>query len=59
LEETAIYELQCRDAGFDCPGTLRGATKEDLLKQAAEHAADVHGTQLTPALAEKASALIR
>jgi predicted small metal-binding protein len=54
-----MYELQCRDAGFDCPGTLRGATKEDLLTQAAEHAADVHGTQLTPALAEKASALIR
>jgi hypothetical protein len=29
------------------------------LQQAAEHAAEVHSTPVTPALAEKVSALIR
>lgn len=53
-----MYELRCRDVGFDCPGVVHGLTKEDVLKQAAEHAADVHHTQVTPALAEKVSALI-
>ncbi len=53
-----MYELRCRDVGFDCPGVVHGATKEDVLKQAAEHAADVHSTQVTPALAEKVSAHI-
>lgn len=59
LKEIAMYELRCRDVGFDCPDVVRGATKEDVLKQAAEHAAEVHSTRVTPALAEKVSALIR
>lgn len=54
-----MYELRCRDVGFDCPGVVRGATKEDVLQQAAEHAAEVHSTQVTPALAEKVFALMR
>ncbi|MBK7060299.1 MAG: DUF1059 domain-containing protein [Rubrivivax sp.] len=54
-----MYELRCRDVGFDCPGVVHGATKEDVLMRAAEHAAEVHSTQVTPALAEKVSALIR
>lgn len=53
-----MYELRCRDVGFDCPGVVHGLTKEDVLKQAAAHAAEVHDTQVTPALAEKVSALI-
>lgn len=53
-----MYELRCKDVGFDCPGVVHGLTKEDVLKQAAAHAAEVHDTQVTPALAEKVSALI-
>jgi predicted small metal-binding protein len=38
---------------------VRGATKEDVLKQAAEHAAKAHNTQVTPELAAKVATLIR
>jgi predicted small metal-binding protein len=54
-----MFELRCRDVGFDCTGVVRGASKEDVLKQAAAHAAQVHGTTVTPELAEKVSSLIR
>jgi predicted small metal-binding protein len=54
-----MFELRCRDVGFDCPGVVRGATKEEVLEQAAAHAAAVHNSVVTPALAEKVSALIR
>jgi predicted small metal-binding protein len=54
-----MFELRCKDVGFDCPGVVRGATKEDVLKQAAEHAAEVHNTQVTPELAAKVATLIR
>ena len=56
--ETVMFELRCRDVGFDCPGVVRGATKEEVLTQAAAHAAEVHATVVTPALAEKVAALI-
>jgi len=59
LQEMAMYELRCKDVGFDCPGVVHGATKEEVLRQAAEHAATVHDTQVTPELATKVSALIR
>ena len=54
-----MFELHCKDVGFDCPGVVWGATKEEVLKQAAAHAAEAHGTQVTPELAAKVSALIR
>jgi predicted small metal-binding protein len=54
-----MFELHCKDVGFDCPGVVRGATKEDVLKQAAAHAAEAHGTQVTPELATKVAGLIR
>lgn len=54
-----MYELRCKDVGFDCPGVVHGPTKEDVLKQAAAHAAAVHGTLVTPDMAEKVSALIQ
>jgi predicted small metal-binding protein len=34
--------LRCRDVGLDCEGELRGQTEEEILRQAAEHAQDVH-----------------
>jgi predicted small metal-binding protein len=54
-----MYELRCKDVGFDCPGVVCGATKEDVLKQAAEHASKVHNMEVTPELAAKVSTLIR
>ena len=44
--------LRCRDVGFDCQAVVRGATQEEVLRQAAEHAAKVHGVQVTPEVAE-------
>ena len=54
-----MFELRCRDVGFDCAGVVHGATKEDVLKQAAAHAVQVHGTTVTPELAAQVSSLIR
>ncbi len=54
-----MFELRCKDFGFDCPAVVRGATKEDVLKQAADHAAKVHNTQVTPEMAAKVSGLVR
>jgi len=54
-----MYELKCKDVGFDCPGVVRGATKEEVLKQAAAHASEVHKVQVTPELAAKVSEQIR
>jgi predicted small metal-binding protein len=54
-----MFELRCKDVGFDCPGVVRGATKEDVLQQAAAHASRVHNTQVTPELAAKVATLIR
>ncbi len=54
-----MYELRCKDVGFDCPGVVHGATKEDVLAQAAAHAAQAHDTVVTPELAVKVSALIQ
>jgi predicted small metal-binding protein len=58
-KEMAMFQLRCRDVGFDCPGVVRGATKEDVLQQAAAHAAEVHGTTVSPELAAKVSGLIQ
>jgi predicted small metal-binding protein len=54
-----MYELRCKDVGFECPGVVRGQTREEVLKQAAQHAREMHNTEVTPELAEKVSNLIR
>jgi len=54
-----MYELRCKDVGFDCAGVIRGSTREDVLKQAAAHARDAHRMEVTPELAAKVSAQIR
>jgi predicted small metal-binding protein len=52
--------LRCRDVGLDCEGELRGQTEEDILRQAAEHAQDVHNIQdMSPDLVQKVRAAIR
>jgi hypothetical protein len=48
-----MFELRCRDVGFDCSGVIRGATKDDVLQQAVVRATEVQGTVVTPELATK------
>ncbi|MEO6286764.1 MAG: DUF1059 domain-containing protein [Dyadobacter sp.] len=51
--------LHCRDAGFDCEGVIKATTDEEVLNQAAAHALEVHGVQVTPELAGQLQALIK
>jgi predicted small metal-binding protein len=54
-----MFELKCRDVGFDCGGVVTGPTREDVLKQAAAHASTVHQTTITPEMAVQVAGLIR
>ena len=51
--------LHCSDAGFDCPGIIKADTEEEVLKQGAQHAVDVHGVTVTSELAEQLRGLIK
>jgi predicted small metal-binding protein len=50
--------LHCRDAGFDCQAVIRANTEEEVLKEAAQHALEVHGVPVTQELAEQLKTLI-
>ena len=52
--------LNCRDIGFDCDGVIRAETEEEILQQAAEHAASVHGVDsISPEMTEDIRSKIR
>jgi predicted small metal-binding protein len=52
--------LRCRDVGVDCDFVARGATVDELMEKAQQHARTVHGYEtIPPELAEKAKAAIR
>ena len=52
--------LRCRDVGVDCDFVARGATVDEVLEKANDHASSVHGfTGIPPELAEKVIAAIR
>ncbi len=52
--------LKCRDAGVDCDFVARGATEEDIPKQATEHAKKDHGmAEIPPDMLAKVKAAIR
>lgn len=53
-----MYELRCRDAGFDCAGVIKAESKAEVLRQAAEHARTVHRTQVDAAMAKQIETLI-
>jgi predicted small metal-binding protein len=38
-----MRELRCREVGFDCNAVVRADSDEDVMRQVAEHARDVHG----------------
>ncbi|HYH16171.1 MAG TPA: DUF1059 domain-containing protein [Flavisolibacter sp.] len=51
--------LHCSDAGFDCQGVIQATTEEEVLTQAAQHAQEVHGVQVTPEMANQLRTLIK
>jgi len=50
--------LKCSDAGFVCDAVVTANTEEEVLTIAAEHALQVHGTTVTPEMAEQIKTLI-
>jgi predicted small metal-binding protein len=53
-------QIACNDVMPGCAYTASAETEEDLLKHAAEHAAQAHGVkEVTPELAAKVKAAIR
>lgn len=52
--------LTCRDVGVDCHFVARGATVEEVLEKAREHATKDRGfADIPPELVEKVKASIR
>ena len=52
--------MHCGDLMKDCNFVARGATEEEVMKKAAEHAKTAHGmAKITPELAQKVKAAIR
>jgi predicted small metal-binding protein len=51
--------LKCADVGFQCDGVIRAESVDEVLRQAAAHAKEVHGVEVTPEVAEKVKAAIR
>jgi len=52
--------LTCRDVGVDCDFVARGATVEEVMEKAREHATKDHGfADIPPELVDKAKAAIR
>ena len=51
--------LKCRDVGVDCDFVARGASVEEVLEKAKDHACSDHGFQeIPPELAAKVTAAI-
>ena len=52
--------LRCRDVGVDCDFMMRGATVEEVMEKAKEHACSDHGfAGIPPELAGRVMAAIR
>ncbi len=45
--------LKCSAVGFDCAAVVNAETVEEVLAQAAAHAKEVHGVEVTPEMAEE------
>ncbi|HQZ37659.1 MAG TPA: DUF1059 domain-containing protein [Vicinamibacterales bacterium] len=51
--------LKCADVGFQCEGVIRAESVDEVLRQAAAHAKQVHQVDVTPEIADKVKAAIR
>jgi len=60
MEGDMAKVLRCGDLMAGCQYVARGATEEDVLRQAAKHAAEAHNIkEVTPDLAAKVKSKIR
>ncbi len=53
-----MKELRCRDAGFDCDAVVHGETVDEVMAQAAPHAKEAHGVDVTPEMAGQIRTLV-
>ncbi|WP_112322734.1 DUF1059 domain-containing protein [Oceanibium sediminis] len=51
--------LKCGDLMPGCDFQAKAETEDEILQQAAQHAKEAHGMDVTPELAEKVKAAIR
>jgi predicted small metal-binding protein len=49
-----MWELRCGDVVPGCDGVVHAATREEVMSQAAVHAADAHGLATLDAETERA-----
>jgi predicted small metal-binding protein len=57
--EADMKTLKCADVGFQCEGVIKAESEDEVLRQAAAHAKQVHQVDVTPEIAEKVKAAIR
>jgi predicted small metal-binding protein len=58
--EASMKAMHCDDLMRGCNFVARGATEEEVMKKAAEHAKTAHGMdKITPELAQKVKAAIK
>jgi len=54
-----MKDFHCRDAGMKCDFVARGESKEEILRQAGEHAQRAHHMAVTPELEKHAARAAR
>ena len=55
-----MKQLTCRDIGVDCDVIFKGDSEEDIMRQAAVHAAAEHNLpEISPHIAQKCIAAIK
>ncbi|GEJ57197.1 DUF1059 domain-containing protein [Anaeromyxobacter diazotrophicus] len=53
-----MKDFHCSDAGMKCDFVARGESKDEILRQAGQHAQQAHQMTVTPELAKKVETLI-
>lgn len=61
LEEAIMGKVKvvrCSDAGLDCNYVGRSESEEELLKEVAKHAKEVHGMEINDELIQKVKSIM-
>ena len=53
-----MKDFRCRDSGMNCDFVATGATDDEVLRKAGDHAASVHHLEVTQELASRVVSLI-
>ncbi|HEX8909928.1 MAG TPA: DUF1059 domain-containing protein [Anaeromyxobacteraceae bacterium] len=53
-----MKDFHCRDAGMKCDFVARGESKDEILRQAGEHAQKAHQMTISPELTKRVESLI-